>query len=117
LGKLLAESLEFAPREPAQALAATGSTSAAAVLVALVPAAAPVMTAHLLYRFEWNVRASTVLGMVGAGGIGQSIFNEQQLLHYHVLLTYVIAVVVLVLLVDRAVAGLRTRWYVRATIR
>jgi phosphonate transport system permease protein len=113
LGKLLAESLELAERGPAQALAATGSTASAAAIVALVPTAGSVMIAHLLYRLEWNVRASTVLGMVGAGGLGQAIFNEQQLLHYQTLATYVIVAVGLVLIIDGLLARGRSRLYLR----
>jgi phosphonate transport system permease protein len=117
LGKLLAESLELAERGPAEALAAAGATGAVATLVALVPTAAAVMTAHLLYRLEWNVRASTVLGMVGAGGLGQAIFNEQQLLHYQTLATYVIVAVVLVLIIDSALVRARSRLYLEALAR
>ena len=54
-----------------------------------------------------NVRASTILGMVGAGGLGQAIFNEQQLLHYHPLLTYVLVAIALVLAIDFASARIR----------
>lgn len=111
LGKLLAESLELAERGPAEALAATGSTPAAAALVALVPAAAAAMIAHVLYRFEWNVRASTILGMIGAGGLGQAIFNAQQLLFYRQLAAYVIVAVLLVLAIDAAGGGVRRRWH------
>jgi phosphonate transport system permease protein len=71
------------------------------------------MIAHLLYRLEWNVRASTVLGMVGAGGLGQAIFNEQQLLHYQTLATYVIVAVGLVLIIDGLLARGRSRLYLR----
>lgn len=104
LGKLLAESLELAEREPAEALVACGAPSFAAALVALVPAASATMAAHVSYRFEWNVRASTVLGLVGAGGIGQAIFNAQQLGFIGELSTYVLCTIALVLAID-AVAG------------
>ena len=100
LGKLLAESLEIAERGPAMALVATGATATSAVGVALVPGALPAVASHVLYRFEWNVRASTVLGMVGAGGLGQAIFEAQQLLFYRRLLTDVAVAVILVLAVD-----------------
>jgi phosphonate transport system permease protein len=113
LGKLLAESLELAERTPAQALAATGATPAAAALVALVPAAAAAMAAHTLYRLEWNVRAATTLGMIGAGGIGQAIFNAQQLLFDRQLSFYVIVAIALVLAIDAAGSSLRSRWHVR----
>jgi phosphonate transport system permease protein len=111
LGKLLAESLELAERGPAMALVASGASAPAAVMVALIPGSLPAIASHVLYRFEWNVRASTVLGMVGAGGLGQTIFEAQQLLFYKQLLTGVIVAVVLVLIVDalssRARAALR----------
>lgn len=100
LGKLLAESLEVAERGPAVALVASGANAASSVAVALVPGALPAIAAHLLYRFEWNVRASTVLGMVGAGGLGQAIFESQQLMFYRRLSTDVAVAIVLVLIVD-----------------
>ncbi|BDE08104.1 phosphonate ABC transporter, permease protein PhnE [Vulcanimicrobium alpinum] len=108
LGKLLAESLEVAERGPAIALAATGATAASAIGVALIPSALPAMLTHALYRFEWNVRASTVLGMIGAGGLGQAIFESQQLMFYRPLLTYVLVAIVLVLAVDTLGARART---------
>lgn len=107
LGKLLAESLETAERGPAVALVASGATAATGVAVALVPGALPAIAAHVLYRFEWNVRASTVLGMVGAGGLGEALFQAQQLLFYKQLLTYVIVAIVLVLLVDTVASRAR----------
>jgi phosphonate transport system permease protein len=107
LGKLLAESFDVADRAPAEALVANGATGTSATLVALVPAAFGAMLAHVLYRFEWNVRASTALGMVGAGGLGQAIFNAQQLLFYRQLSSYVLVAIVLVLIVDAIGARLR----------
>jgi len=113
LGKLLAESLELGERGPAEALAATGSSATVAALVGLIPPATAAMAAHVLYRFEWNVRASTILGMMGAGGLGQAIFNSQQLLFYHQLAAYVIVAVLLVLAIDVAVRRIRERWHLR----
>ncbi len=107
--KLLAESFDIADRTAAEALVAGGATGAAAALVALVPAAFGAMAAHVLYRFEWNVRAATILGMVGAGGLGQAIFNAQQMLFYRQLSTYVLVAVALVLAVDALGAQLRGR--------
>jgi phosphonate transport system permease protein len=109
LGKLLAESLDVAAGGPAVALVASGSTASAATAIALVPSALPSLAAHTVYRFEWNVRASTVLGMIGAGGLGQVLYNAQQLLFYRQLATYVIVAVGLVLLVDAAASPLRRR--------
>jgi phosphonate transport system permease protein len=107
LGKLLAEAIELAEREPAEALIATGATSFAAALIALVPAAIGAIAAHVLYRFEWNVRASTILGLVGAGGIGQAIFQSQELFDYGELSTYVICTIALVLAIDAVASRVR----------
>jgi phosphonate transport system permease protein len=111
LGKLLAESLELAERAPSEALSATGATPRAAALVALVPTAATAMIAHVLYRFEWNVRASTTLGMIGAGGLGQAIYNAQQLFFDRELITYVGVAILLVLIIDALGARLRSRFH------
>jgi phosphonate transport system permease protein len=107
LGKLLAESFDVADRAAAEALVASGSTGTSATLVALVPAAFGAMVAHVLYRLEWNVRAATILGMVGAGGLGQAIFNAQQMLFYRQLSSYVLVAIVLVLAVDALGSRLR----------
>ena len=109
LAKLIAESVELGDREAAEALVAGGASASAAFAIGFLPAALPAIAAHALYRFEWNIRASTILGMVGAGGLGQAIFSEQQLLHYHALLAYVIVAIALVLIVDFTSARARDR--------
>ncbi len=109
LGKLFAESLELADLEPAQALLACGGTALAALGCAIVPSALPAMASHLLYRFEWNVRASTTLGIVGAGGLGQEIFNAQQLFHDRDLSSYVLIAIALVYLSDAAASAFGKR--------
>jgi len=111
LGKLLAESIETAERRPSEALAAIGATRSSATLIGLLPGSLGTMAAHVLYRFEWNVRASTILGMVGAGGLGQAIFNAQQLLFYRQLAVYVLVAIVLVLLIDAGAGWLRVKWH------
>ncbi len=100
LGKLLAESFDVADRRAAESLVANGATGTAATLVALVPASFVLVASHVLYRFEWNIRAATILGMIGAGGLGQSIYNAQQMLFYGQLSTYVLCAIALVLVVD-----------------
>ncbi len=107
LGKLLAEAIELAEPEPAEALVAGGATSLAAATIALVPAAIGAIAAHVLYRFEWNVRASTVLGFVGAGGIGQAIFQAQELDFIGELSTYVLFAIGLVLAIDAVASRVR----------
>ncbi|MDB5028508.1 MAG: phosphonate transporter permease [Candidatus Eremiobacteraeota bacterium] len=117
LGRLLAETLDVGPFAPAEALVAGGATATAGALVGIVPDALPMFATHVLYRWEYNIRASTILGMVGAGGLGQRIFNAQELLFYHQLLAYVIVAVVLVLASDAVGEQLRRRLVVDAAMR
>jgi len=102
LGKLFAESLELAELGPAEALVAGGASASSAIAIGLVPGAFQAAAAHVLYRFEWNVRASTTLGIVGAGGIGQQIFQAQQLFHDRELSAYVTLAIGLVLVAELA---------------
>jgi phosphonate transport system permease protein len=67
---------------------------------------------HTLFRFEWNVRAATVLGIIGAGGIGEALYEAQQLFFYHELLAYLLITCVIVGLFDIASTQLRKRYRV-----
>jgi phosphonate transport system permease protein len=117
LGRLLAESLELGPFAAAEALVAGGATATAGALVGLVPDAVPLFATHVLYRWEYNIRASTILGMVGAGGLGQQIFNAQELLFYHQLLAYVMVAIVLVAFSDVLGALVRRRLVIDTVLR
>ncbi|HLW54442.1 MAG TPA: phosphonate ABC transporter, permease protein PhnE [Candidatus Angelobacter sp.] len=106
-GKLYSESLENVQPEPVAALASTGGPRLAIAGFGLLPLAFPPMLVHTLFRFEWNLRAATIVGMIGAGGIGQALFNSQQLMFYNQTLAYVIITWVMVMMVDLANAQLR----------
>src|SRR5215472_8605311 len=101
-GKLYAESIENVAAEPVMAVAGFG----------LLPLAFPPMAIHTLFRFEWNTRAATIVGMIGAGGIGSALYNAQQLFFYDQLLAYVLINCVLVIVIDLANSELRKRWKV-----
>jgi len=117
LGKLFAESLELADLGPAEALVAGGASATSAIAVGLMPGAFQAAAAHVLYRFEWNVRASTTLGIVGAGGIGQQIFQAQQLFHDRELSAYVTLAVGLVLVTELATVFFWRRVAIRTLAR
>ena len=74
-----------------------------------LPQAMSGFTSLTLYMWESNIRSATILGFVGAGGIGQQILVSMQLFNYARLATLVVATVVLVLLVDRLSAAIRKR--------
>ncbi len=78
--KFIADYVENANLAPLHAVETTGAGKMTAVAFALVPDVLPAVLSTTLYLFEFNVRASTALGVVGAGGIGQELKNSMDLL-------------------------------------
>lgn len=112
LGKLYSESLENVQPEPVMSLAATGAPGIAVAAFAHFPLAFPPIAIQTLFRFEWNIRAAAVVGMIGAGGIGQALYNAQQLFFYDQMFAYLLITCVIVTLVDLANSHLRHHWKV-----
>jgi len=110
LGKLYAESLENVQPGPVMSLAATGAPGIAIATFGRLPLALPPMAIQTLFRFEWNIRAAAVVGMIGAGGIGQALYNAQQLFFYDQMLAYLLVTCVLVIIVDLMNSYVRDRW-------
>lgn len=109
LVKLVSEAIDGLDRGPQEAALAAGGTWFAADRTAMLPAAAPSFAAQTLYTFEVNIRASTVIGLVGAGGLGVLIDNVRTFYHYHYLALIILEILVLVLLVETASSALRKR--------
>jgi phosphonate transport system permease protein len=109
LGKLYSETLEAVPGRPVEALHETGASGFGAFLFGRMPQAMTSITSLSLYQWECNLRSATILGFVGAGGIGQQILISMQLFDYSKLATLVGATIIVVLLVDRFSAALRSR--------
>ncbi|MGA0604180.1 phosphonate ABC transporter, permease protein PhnE [Caulobacter sp. KR2-114] len=76
LGKLFAEAVESIERGPVEGVRATGATPLHEIVWAVIPQVAPLWTSYALYRFESSARSATVLGLIGAGGIGQAMFDS-----------------------------------------
>jgi phosphonate transport system permease protein len=114
LGRLYAESFENIPVAPVRALESSGAPRLAVAAMGFVPLALAPMVVHTLFRLEWNVRAATIVGVIGAGGIGQALFNAQQLFFYKQMMAYVVLTWMLVSVVDYASSRLRRRMHVMA---
>jgi len=102
LGRLFAEAIENAPPGPAFALRAQGAGSAKLFFYATLPQILPQLLSYALYRWENNIRAAAVLGVVGGGGLGQLLSFHMGLFHMRETSSILIAMLFLVALVDLA---------------
>lgn len=107
IGKLFAEAIEDLPSGPIEAAELTGASRLETVSYAIVPDALPALASVALYMFEFNIRSSVVLGVVGAGGIGQQLRNSIELLDFPRLLTIVLVILVIVTVIDQLSSRLR----------
>lgn len=102
LAKLYSELFEAVDQRVVEATRATGASELAVLLFTRVPLMLPVLLSYTLFRWECNMRAATVLGFVGAGGIGTQLAISMKLFRYNEVLTLVLAILALVILVDVA---------------
>jgi len=70
------------------------------------------MMVHSLFRLEWNMRAATVVGMISAGGIGQALFDAQQLFHYQEMVWFLIPTWAMIMVTDLINTRVRKHWKV-----
>ncbi|MTW09106.1 phosphonate ABC transporter, permease protein PhnE [Pseudoduganella eburnea] len=107
LGRLFADALENAPPLPEQTLRLNGATPMAAFFYATLPQTLPQMLSYTLYRWENNIRAAAVLGVVGAGGLGQMLKFHLSLFQMERAATVILAMLLLVAVVDALSFALR----------
>jgi phosphonate transport system permease protein len=107
LGRLFADALENADPAPAAALRTNGASALQAFLYATLPQTLPQMLSYTMYRWENNIRAAAVLGVVGAGGLGQMLKYHLSLFQMQDAATVLIAMLLLVVLVDALSFALR----------
>ena len=92
--------MEEVPIRPIEALRSVGAPPLQVLLWAIWPQACPLLTSYTVLRWEVNLRASTILGLVGGGGLGQAIYNNVQLGFYSRLSTLILLIYALVLTSD-----------------
>ena len=109
LGKLFAEVVENADMRPWEGIRAAGGTWAQGVRYAILPQVLPNFLSYVLLRFEINVRGATVIGFVGAGGIGQELYTVISFNYYQEISAILVLIVLAVSVIDLLSEQIRTR--------
>ena len=107
VGKFFAESIEHVDPKPIEAARAAGASPLQVVFHAILPQVLPQLADTAIYRWEYNFRASTVLGAVGAGGIGFELIAALRVLKYAEVSAILICILICVTIVDGIGAALR----------
>jgi len=107
VGKFFAESIEEIDDGPLEALRATGARPLQVIVFGVLPQVITAWIATVLYRFEVNLRQATVLGMVGAGGLGFELVNSLKLFKYQDTATCIVVVTLMVVVADTISSRLR----------
>lgn len=109
LGKLFAEVVENADMRPLEGVRAAGGSWAQGVRYAILPQVAPNFVSYMLLRFEINVRGATVIGFVGAGGIGQELYTVISFNYYQEISAILVLIVLAVSCIDLVSERIRMR--------
>ena len=109
LAKLFSEAVESIDRGPVEGVRATGAAPLQEIVWGVIPQVAPLWTSYALYRFESNSRSATVLGLIGAGGIGQVLFDSLNAFNYRQTTAIVVVIIVAVSMIDLLSQAIRSR--------
>jgi phosphonate ABC transporter permease subunit PhnE len=110
LGKLYSEQIESIDAGPIEALQSTGANRLQTIMYAVVPQIIPPYIAFTMYRWDINVRMSTIIGFVGGGGVGFLLQQQINLLQYRNAGVAVLAIAIVVSILDYASAAIRERY-------
>ncbi len=110
VGKFFAESIEHVSNGPIEAARSTGATPMQVIFHGVLPQVLPQLADVSVYRWEYNFRASTVMGMVGAGGIGFELMASLRLMQYQQVSAILLAILGMVTIVDFFGALLRRKF-------
>jgi phosphonate transport system permease protein len=110
LGKLQYEAIEGIDKEALEAVSSTGASTLQRIRFSVLPLAANHLYSQLLFVFEYNVRSSTILGFVGAGGIGFYLSSYLRFLEYDKVLSLLILIFIVVLIIDVVSIKIRDRY-------
>ena len=110
LAKLFSEAVEAIDPRPVEGIRATGANVLEEILYGVIPQVIPLWVSYSLYRFESNVRSATVVGMVGAGGIGVVLWEVIRGFYFAQTCAVMLMIIVTVSLLDVLSAALRRRF-------
>jgi phosphonate transport system permease protein len=110
LAKLFSEAVEAIDPQPVEGIRATGANKVQEIAYGIIPQVVPLWISYSLYRFESNVRSASVVGMVGAGGIGMLLWDAIRSFNYGATAAMLIILVVVVSLLDLVSAGVRKHY-------
>lgn len=110
LSKLFSEAVEAAEAGPMEGIRVTGAGRVEEIIFGLIPQVLPLWISVSLYRFESNIRSATVLGMVGAGGIGVALWETMRGFQYAETATIMLVIIVAVIVLDMASQAVRKRF-------
>ncbi len=106
-GKLMSEAIETADRKPVEGVSASGGGRLEAIRFGIVPQILPIFASQILYFFESNTRSATIIGIVGAGGIGLYLSEEIRVLEWQRAAFLILMVLVTVAIIDQVSQRLR----------
>ncbi len=109
LGQLLYQAIESVDNKPIEAMESVGASHLSVIRWGILPQVLPYFLAYFLLRFELNVRAAVVLGIVGAGGIGFLLQSYMRLFQYQNVCTVVLTILVLVMVLDLVSSKIRSK--------
>lgn len=114
VAKMQYESMETIDADPMDAASSIGLSKLQMIRFVVVPESASHLLGHLLYMFDYNVRQTSILGLVGAGGIGFYIITHIKFIQYGKAAFYMMVVLVTVLIIDWASMKLRDRYVIKS---
>jgi phosphonate transport system permease protein len=97
ISKTIAEAIEDVDPKPIEAVRAAGGTRFQILIFAILPQIVPVFLGNMIFEWDINIRRSTIMGLVGAGGLGLALFRQMAMFNYGGIATVMLAVLVLVL--------------------
>lgn len=109
LAKLFAEAIENTEKDQVEGVRATGADRVQTARFAILPQVAPIMLSNVLYFFESNVRSATILGIVGAGGIGMQLADRIRVNNWDEVCFLIVMILVTVAVIDIASREVRMR--------